>query len=828
LKWIVVIFLFQTVRVWALIWIWIALRDTHFNHEYYQENIIMETATQAFREHYIYPPLMEISNVISPRIIKLRELALTFANEPDPTERGKALMDSYDETAAEPIIIRRAKAVTRILETQSLVLDEGQLIVGRVQRLIPAHYGIHSGYEWKNPVGYPEGWSNHLPKDSPVSESFRIRWEEWHKGYISVWQKLNALVPEDERLAMQSSVYHSQGIDWVHRNSRFQMLLELGLAEIKKQAQDKLFSLDETCSDDVNRKSFYESIIIVCDAIIDYAERWSNKLNQMAEFEKDDLRSAELKKMSDICRRVPKNPPKTFHEAIQSIWLIQIANYAEASGSAHSFGRFDQYMLPFYTADIDAGCLTNDEALELIQCLWLCCYSTFDFRHITVGGIKPDGSDGTNELSYLCLEATEGLKTPKDIAVRIHKNTPESFLRKAVSLTRLGLGRPDYWNDEVTIEALTKAGIPLEDARDYSAIGCVELTIAGKCNSRTMGHSMNLSKCLELALNNGCDELTGKQVGLKTGKIFYTYEELHAAYRKQASHFIRLAIQQNIRAYMLQARDFPMPVLSTLTEGCLESGHDVMDGGAIYNFSGVNLFGIANVANSLASIKKLVFEDKGLSLGELHEAFKSNFEGYESLRQMLRNRMPKYGNGDEYVDIIASEEAAFYCDEVAKYPTPEGGKHHALIFGVTGEAIYSLAKMTGASADGRKAGESLAMSASAEHGTEKVSATATLKSAARLDYNKVPGGVSFILDLHPTAVEGESGQEKLMLLLRTFFNDGGMEIGLNILSEEELRKAQKNPRQYSHIMVRVFGFSTQFISLSDEIQEYVIEKAKQV
>jgi len=787
-----------------------------------------EVATQACRERYVFPPNMEIPEGLSQRIMRLRKLAITFTNEPAPTERGNALMDSYDETMAEPIIVRRAKAVARILETQSLVLDEGQLIAGCVPRLIPAHYGIHTGYEWKNPVCYPEVSGQKLPEDAPVSESFRRRWEKWHKGYVSVWQKLNALVPEDERLAMQSGVYHSGGVDWVHRNSRFQMAQELGLAEIRKQAQDKLFSLNETHADDVKRKPFYKAIIIVCDAIIDYAERWADRLNQMAETEGDDLRSAELRKMSDICRKVPKYPSTTFHEAIQSVWLIQVANYAEAAGSAHSFGRFDQYMLPFYTADIESGRLTRNQALELIQCLWLCCYSTFDFRHVTVGGVKPDGSDGTNELSHLCLEATESLKTPKDIAVRIHKNTPESFLRKAAQVTRLGLGRPDFWNDEVTIEALAKAGIPLQDARDYSAIGCVELTIAGKCNSRTMGHSINLSKCLELALNNGCDQLTGKQIGIETGETFGTYEELHSAYRRQAQHFIRLAIQQNIRAYIMQATDFPMPVLSTLTEGCLESGHDVMDGGAIYNFAGVNLFGVANIANSLAAIKKLVFEDKDLSLEELHKALKSNFEGHESLRQMLRNRMPKYGNGDEYVDSMAAEEASFYCDEVAKYPTPEGGKHHALIFGVTGEAILGFAKMTGASADGRKAGESLAMSASAEHGTEKVSATATLKSASRLDYTKAPGGISFILDFHPTAIAGDDGLEKLMLLLRTFFDDGGMEVGVNILSQEELRKAQKSPEQYRHIMVRVFGFSTQFISLSDELQEYVIRKAKQI
>jgi pyruvate formate-lyase/glycerol dehydratase family glycyl radical enzyme len=781
-----------------------------------------EAIMQVCEMRRVTPP-PEVESEVNPRIRNLRRLALSFANELDPAERGSAVMDSYDETRAEPMIISRAKAAAKILQTQTLTLDEGQLIAGRVQRLIPAHYGIHSGHEWKSPVGYPEGGGRQIPRDAPVSEAYRKRWEEWHKSYVSVWQKLNRLVPEEERRAMNAGVYHSSGIDWVHRNSRFQMLLKLGMEGIKRRAEEKLRSLD-----DLHRKPFYQAVIIVCDAIMGYARRWADKLDEMAGTEDDAARRTELREMASICRRVPHHPPETFYEAIQSIWFAQVANWAEASGSAHSFGRFDQYMLPFCRADIESGRLTEEKALELIQCLWLKCYSTFDFRHLTVGGVKPDGTDGTNELSYLCLEATERLRTPRDIAVRIHQGTPEPFLRKAAAIARMGLGRPDFWNDQVTVEAMTKAGIPLEDARDYSPIGCVELTIAGKCNSRTMGHSLNLAKCLELALNNGRDQITGEQIGPRTGEAFKSYEELHAAYRKLARHFIRLAIQQNMRAYMLQASEFPMPVLSTLTEGCLESGRDVMDGGAIYNPSGVNLFGVANVADSLATIRKLVFEEKAISLDELRNALKSNFKDQESLRQMLLNRAPKYGNGDEYVDRIAAEEAAFYCDEVAKYPTPEGARHHALIFGVSPGAVYGFAKKLGASADGRKAGDPLAMSACAAHGTERIGATATVKSAASLDYTKAPGGISFILDLHPTAVTGDTGLDKLVSLLKTYFEDGGMEIGLNIVSDEELRRAQKDPERYSHVMVRVFGFSTQFISLSPELQEYVIEKTKQM
>jgi len=786
-----------------------------------------EAVTQACEMTHVTPP-PEAESELSPRIRTLRQLALSFANELDPTQRGSAVMDSYDETQAEPVITRRAKAAGNVLATQSLILDEGQLIAGRVQRLIPAHNGIHSGNEWVRSVSYPEAGGGWIPKNAPVSEAYRKRAEEWHPGYVSVWKKLNALVPKDERRAMNAGVYNASGIDMVHRNFRFQMLLELGMEEIKRRAEEKLESLDETHAEDVKRKPFYQAVIIVCDALMHYAERWADKLDEMSAEEENRPRQDELQKMASICRKVPRHAPGTFREAIQSVWFAQVASWAEASGSAHSFGRFDQYMLPFYNADIEAGRLTQDEALELIECLWLKCYSTFDFRHLTVGGVKPDGNDGTNELSYLCLEATERLRTPRDIAVRIHKETPDSFLKKAADIARIGLGRPDFWGDEVTVESLVKAGIPLEDARDYSPIGCVELTIAGKCNSRTMSHSMNLLKCLELALNNGRDQISGEQIGLQTGEKFDSYDELHTAYCEQVEYFVRLAIQQNIRAYMLQATDLPMPVLSTLTEGCLESGHDVMDGGAVYNPSGVNLFGVANIANSLAAIKKLVFEEEAISLDALRDALKSNFEGQEPLRQMLLNRAPKYGNGDEYVDKIAAAETAFYCHEVGRYPTPEGGRHHVLIFGTSPQAVYGFGRKLGASADGRKAGDPLAMSACTSHGTERVGATATVKSAAALDYTKAPGGISFILDLHPTAVAGDSGLDKLNSLLRTYFEDGGMEIGLNIVSDEQLRKAQKTPERYSHIMVRVFGFSTQFISLSQELQEYVIEKTKQM
>jgi formate C-acetyltransferase len=519
-------------------------------------------------------------------------------------------------------------------------------------------------------------------------------------------------------------------------------------------------------------------------------------------------------------------PARTFWEALQVVWLVLCVNQAEWPGSAHSIGRLDQYLYPYFRRDTEAGRLTRAQALEIVQAFFLKCYRTFDFHHTTIGGVTPSGADATNELSYLCLEAVAALRTPRDVAVRIHRNTPRAFFRKAVEVAGLGLGRPDFWNDEVTVAALVKKGFPLEDARDYAPIGCVELTIPGKCNSRTMGHEVNLSKALEVALNGGRCALTGKLAGPENGLDFPTYESLHAAYRRQAGGAIQLALAENFRAYAMQREELPLPILSALTVGCMESGRDVTDGGALYSPAGVNLFGVANVADSLAAIRRLVFEERRLSLDELRRLLASDFRGREDVRQMLLSQAPKYGNDDPYVDRIAAEEVAFYCDEVGRHRTPEGGPHLPLLFATTGQSIYHFGPKTGASADGRPAGQVLATSVNPMNGRNLSGLTAELNSVSRIDFTKAAGGASYIVDLHPTLITGEERVEKIVDALRTFFDQGGMEIGLNVLREEQLRQAQAEPEKFGHIMVRVFGFSTQFVSLDPEWQEYVITRSR--
>ena len=736
-------------------------------------------------------------------------------------------MRSYDGTRADPMALRRAKAVAACLTAETLTLDEGDLLAGRVRRLIPGHPGIHEGHRWVMAAAYPDvGGNPQALKDAPVSDEFAGLVREWGQRHTSVHAKARALTPPDTQRAMNVRAFQAHGVDMGHRLPRFQLLLEKGAVGIRQDALNRMEQLDETRAEDVSKRTFYQSIVIVCEAMVGYGRRWAERLDAMAGEEMDSERRSELRLMADICRRVPAQPARTFWEALQSVWLAVCFSQAETVGSAGSLGRLDQYLLPYYEADIEAGRIAREEALELMECLFLKCYRTFDFHHTMLGGLTPDGRDATNELSYLCLEAVEQLRTPRDIAVRVHKDTPHEFLRKAAEVVRIGLGRPDFWNDDVAISSLVEMGVSIEDARDYSAIGCVEVTVPGKCNSRTMGHAVNLAKILEITLNGGRCALTDQLVGIEHGTDFPTYDVLHAAYREQAERFIRMAIEEDVRGYVVQSKEHPFPVLSAMTVGCMESGRDVMDGGAEYNPAGVNLFGVANVADSLAAIRKLVYEDETLTLEALREALRTDFDGAEDLRQMLLSRAPKFGNDNPYVDQIAAEECAFYCDEVAKYPTPEGGRHHALLFGCTPASVFHMGPGTGASADGRRSKEPLATSVNPTHGRELSGITAELNSVARIDGVKAPGGVSFIVDIHPTAVEGDEGLDKLVSLLRTFFDQGGVEIGLNVLREDQLRAAQEKPEEHGHVMVRVFGFSTQFVSLDPELQEHMIEKTK--
>ena len=766
------------------------------------------------------------AGALSPRIAHLLAVARAFADDVDPSERGRAITEVFRATEGEPAALRLALALRRMAERETVRIEDGELLVGRARRRCPAHRGIHEGYLWTQQLSRPElcgGELSAVPNPSPELVELYRYWRE----RPTLGAELAALLSDGERRAMRAGVYSSHGLDFVHRCLDYSLALREGMERLRARAREALAALSPSDPEYDERRAFYRAAMICCEAAVTYAERYAAQAQRLARAPGIDReRRAELEEIAAICRRVPRYPARTFHEALQAVWFVNILDQLEGSGSAQSFGRLDQYLWPYYERDITDGRIDRRRALELIQCLWVKCYKTFDFHYVTVGGVRADGSDGTNELSLLCLEATAALRTPKALGVRVHAGTAQDFLQRAAAVASLGLGRPNFWNDEVVVEAFLRHGVALKDARDYAVIGCVELTIPGRCNPRTMGHSINLLKCLELALCGGRDMRTGEQLGPPCPTHYASFAELRAAFRRQVAHFVKLAIEHDLRAFRLQAERRPWPFDSLLTHDCLARGKDITAGGARYNFAGVNLFGFANAANALAAMAKLVFKERRVSLAELRTALAANFEGYEKLRQLLLNRAPKYGNDDDFVDAIAAEEVAFYLSELARYRTPEGGRFCGLIFGTTGQAVYRWAEATAASADGRRRGEPLAMSCNPAPGTALRGPTAAIRSAAKIDYRQAAGGVSFILDVHPSAVAEHGGAQHLASLIRAFFDQGGMEISFNIASEKTLREAQRHPERYRHLMVRVFGFSTQFVALDRELQEHIIERLR--
>jgi len=400
------------------------------------------------------------------------------------------------------------------------------------------------------------------------------------------------------------------------------------------------------------------------------------------------------------------------------------------------------------------------------------------------------------------------------------------FWRQVAEVNSRRRGLPQMFSDEVIIPALVKKGIPIEEARDYAIIGCIEVTVPGKCDPRVVDHYTNMAKCLEYALNDGVCMMTGRQSGIKTGDPanFKSYEDVWEAYKAQIAFDVRNAVPRMHRAEIEQRERFPMPILSALTDDCIEKGIDITAGGARYNSTGICGYGMANVGDSLAVIKKLVFEEKRLSLMDIIETIRKNFEGKESLRQMLLNEVPKYGNDEDYVDSIVVEVCRHFCDELEQYRNPRGGKYHAHLFSFV-TAVYNGA-VTGALPDGRKAGEPLANSLAPQQGRDRNGITAMLKSISKIDQTLAAAGTSLIFDIHPSAIYGENGVEKLAQLTKTYFDLGGGHVECNIVDEKILRIAQKEPEKYRHLSVRVAGYSAYFVSLDPVMQEHIIQKTK--
>ncbi|MEO0252136.1 MAG: pyruvate formate lyase family protein, partial [candidate division WOR-3 bacterium] len=745
-------------------------------------------------------------------------------------ERAYWITESYKETEGQPPIIRRALALKKVLENIPITIDAEELIVGRTGSKIGRCITLA-----------PEVCIKIIRKDMiesdvitvggtpvvPLTQEEKAKLEEicayWEgKTLYDIWRSiipLDLLDPEDlEALGYNQILGPLSGFFIAHFCPDYEKVLKFGLNGIKKRIKERMEKLDLTKIEDFEKWLFYKSAIIALDAVISFANRYAELARTMAEAELNPRRKAELERIAEICSWVPANPARNFHEALQSIWFIYIATWMEAMGPAICLGRLDQILYPWYKKDIEEGKITREEAKELIELLLIKCnevslyqpriLGVFDtgagaLPNITIGGVTKDGRCAVNDLSYLFLEAEdEVLLAFEEIVVRVHNSTPESFLMKAVKTAKLGRGKLKFVGDNRSIEMLLSVGKSIEEARDYCISGCFMISVPGKSIEIAPVY-VNMAYFLELALNNGISRISGKRVGIETGdpRKFKSFDEVFNAYKKQVEAFFKRFLPfVNIYVW-IYAKYAPYPLTSCLFDGPIERGVDLLNGGILHMTEALWLVGLVNVADSLAAIKRIVFEENKITMEDLIEALDKNFEGYEHILYLLKSA-PKFGNDDDYVDLILNDVITHVYNVVNKYKGFAGAK-----FTLAGGAVtmnMAAGKFTGALPDGRKAGEPLAEGGLSPHqGRNVMGPLATFRSIAKLDLTKLANGTAVNMKFNPDAIKDEAKMKKFISLLRTYFESGGQHVQFNIISNTMLREAQKFPEKYRDLLVRV-------------------------
>jgi formate C-acetyltransferase len=615
--------------------------------------------------------------------------------------------------------------------------------------------------------------------------------------------------------------------------------LRVGWKGIRDEAQALLLEPSIT----IEQRDLARAVVICADAVPLLMERYAVEAEHQASTETDPVRQKELREIARICRKVPWLPPETFPEALQSLWTTHmLAMVAESyPGPGLSPGRVDQYLYSYYKRDLDAGRLTRDQAKEWLRCLWIKHNYAYDFQGwtgtnqginasfgqlITLAGIDAGGNDASNDLTYLMLDVIEemNLLEPKP-NIRIHARTSDRLLERIVDMVAKAQGSPFLINfDENSIAGLRWEGLPEDRLWDYAPVGCLENTLQGCDRSGTVDVNLNLAKAVELALNDGRDMASGRQIGPRTGdpKLFTSFDQFLGAFKIQLRHMLEEIIRVNNLADAGRARWEPVPYLSALVDGCLDSGKDSNAGGARYNFLTVEGVALATAADSLAAVKKLVFEDHQIMMEQLLEALKANFDGHDSLRQTLLNKAPKYGNDDSYADEIAHEVSRFWTEEASRHVSPTGKRYRGGYLSWNYWVAY--APSTAATPDGRRRGQFLSNAVCPVNGADRQGPTAVIKSVGKLDLETAPNGASHTMSFSPSLLKHPEQRQKLMALLRAYGKVGGTCIQLNVIDANTLREAQKHPDEYRNLLVRVTGYNAYFVGLGKEIQDEIIAR----
>nr|MDO8110472.1 pyruvate formate lyase family protein [Candidatus Sigynarchaeota archaeon] len=615
----------------------------------------------------------------------------------------------------------------------------------------------------------------------------------------------------------------------------YEKVLKLGFNGILDELNKREKALVWRNPTSILQRQLIECLREIVEPACRMGERYAEAAEKLILTIKSEERKRELREIADTCRRVPREPARSFRDAVQALWFAHVINTWEDGINANSLGRLDQILYPYYKHDVETRKLTEDGAFEIICSLWLKLYRDYDVQQAQIGGLRRDGKDATNELSFLMLDATDALGFIRCLSVRYHKGMPVDFLRRSLEVVKKGMGIPFFFNDDVLVPALVDHGVILEDARDYGAIGCVEITIPGKCNPHAVSNQVNLLKCLELALNNGAPFPLGSSpvdpVGPNTGDAanLETFEALMSAYEAQVSHFIDMACAESNRLELRHALQKPMPFKTLLTEGCLDSGRDFNQGGALYNWHETMLFGIPNVADALEAIRELVFNQKRFTLVELIDQLRSNWASNNDLssgelvRMACANKAAKYGNDQDSVDQLAARVMKHACDCLMEQRGIFKGGFLPQPF--TFLWLIDHGRRTGASADGRRARDNLAYSLSPHQGRDMNGLTAMLNSLAKLPHKMAAGGPSAIIEVDPVLFNAKN-MDLMVSLVKTAFDKGVPQMQFNVIDEKTLIDAMQHPELHQNLMVRVSGFSQRFVVLDKALQEHIIARTK--
>ena len=828
----------------------------------------------------------------SSRIPKLIE-ALYAKMPVIESARAKLITESYKATEGQPVITRRAEAFAHILRNIPIIIRDNELIVGS-STIAPRGCQTFPEFSYQWLEDELDTVATRTADPFYIAEETKAELREVHKywkGKTSSELATSYMAPEAIK-AIEHNIftpgnYFYNGVG--HVTVKYEEVLAIGYKGIIDKARAELEKCQVGDGNYAKKSHFLNSVIVSCQAVIEYAERYAELASQMAAECTDPVRKQELLQISENCSRVPANGATSFYEACQSFWFVQQLLQVESSGHSISPGRFDQYMYPYYKADIDKGVITREAAQELLDCIWVklndlnkvrdaasaegfAGYSLF--QNLIVGGQDKYGNDVTNDLSVMCILASMHVHLPMpSLSIRVWNGSPHELLIKAAELTRTGIGLPAYYNDEVIIPALQNRGLTLEDAREYNIIGCVEPQKAGKTDGWHDAAFFNMCRPLELVFSNGMDK--GELVGIQTGDVtkMTTFEEFFDAYKKQMEYCISLMVNADNAIDVAHSERVPLPYESCMVDDCLSRGLSVQEGGAVYNFTGPQGFGIANMADSLYAIRKLVYEDKKVSMEEYKQALAWNYDKgldqqsvsdmsemilkgmqdagmavntdtakavlqtvmrlkptEEQLRRFTEihhmiDEVPKVGNAIDDVDYFARDVAYTYSRPLQKYMNPRGGHYQAGLYPVS--ANVPLGGQTGATPDGRYAHTPVADGVSPTAGKDVKGPTAAATSVSRLDHFIVSNGTLFNQKFHPSALAGREGLEKFVALIRTFFDQKGMHMQFNVVDRETLLDAQKHPENYAHLVVRVAGYSALFTTLSRSLQDDIIRRTEQ-